>query len=79
MRHIDVTQEALIAAIEAMALSKSIRDILMTEEQRKQLPELHKKHTMDIIEQIFQNHELPYEEFLSRISPYPPSLPPDIT
>jgi len=67
MKSENIPLEALSTAVEALALSKSIRDILLTEEQKKQIPVLFRKHTIDIIQQICLRIELPVEDILSNI------------
>ena len=71
MKSENIPTEALSTAVEALALSRSIRDILLTEEQRKQIPDLCRTHTLDIIKHFYERIELPFENILSKISQVP--------
>ena len=56
------TAESLMLSVQALALVKSIRDIILTVEQRKQIPELYKKYTLDIAKQCYERLGLSFEE-----------------
>jgi len=73
------TIETLSIAVQALALSRSVGDILLTEEQKKQIPDLYRKHVTDIMKQFCENIGLPFEKLLSEISQVPTSDYPDNT
>jgi hypothetical protein len=59
--------ETLAYAVQALALSNSIRDIILTDEQREQIPDLFRKHAVELFKQACLRLGLSYENILQEM------------
>ncbi|MDR1197486.1 MAG: hypothetical protein LBK94_00535 [Prevotellaceae bacterium] len=63
--------ETFACSLKALALSSSICDIILTDEQRKQIPDLYRKHAMELCRKYCLRLGVPPEELLKNVSQNP--------
>jgi hypothetical protein len=59
--------ETFVLALKALALTKAVRDLVLTDEQKSMIPELFKKHAIEIAKPHFVGLGLSEEEFSQMI------------
>jgi len=57
-------------SMQALALIKSIREVVLTDEQNQQVTELFKKHFADMVNQFCLLHNMSYETLLKDVAQY---------